>query len=352
MRNDFRYGLVRLVALALLVVCCAKEESGPSAPVTHFFVKGADMSWLTEMEGAGVKFFDDNGNQKDCMAILKERGINTIRLRAWVHPVGGWNGNADVVTKAKRARALGMRIMIALHLSDTWADPGHQTKPASWASLSVADLRTRVFNYTKGLMDTLRLNDATPSYVQIGNETNDGMLWPEGKVSSNGNNFTNMAAFITQGYNAVKAVSDTTKVIVHISNGHDSALFRWMFDGLANNGAVFDIIGMSLYPSFTPGGAANWSFVNTQCLNNMNDMVVRYNKPVMLVEVGMPQNDAEASKMFLSDLIVKTKSVSAGKGLGVMYWEPECYNNWKGYGLGAFDSSGKPTVALDAFVFN
>jgi arabinogalactan endo-1,4-beta-galactosidase len=177
--------------------------------------------------------------------------------------------------------------------------------------------------------------------VQVGNETNDGMLWPDGKASVNRNNF---AQLVIAGYNAVKAVDASIKVIVHISNGYDNNLFRWIFDGLKNNGAQWDIIGMSLYP--TP---SNWSALNNQCLSNMNDMVSRYNKDVMVLEVGMSWDQATACNSFLTDLITKVRAVSGGRGLGVLYWEPEAYNNWQGYTLGAFDNSGKPTVALNAF---
>jgi arabinogalactan endo-1,4-beta-galactosidase len=149
---------------------------------------------------------------------------------------------------------------------------------------------------------------------------------------------------IIAGYNAVKSVDTSIKVMVHISNGYDNNLFRWIFDGLKSNGAQWDIVGMSLYPS-----VSNWSSYNSQCLSNMNDMVSRYNKDVMVVEVGMSWDQAPVCESFLADLIAKTKSVTNGRGLGVFYWEPECYNNWQGYTLGAFDNSGKPTVALNAF---
>jgi len=117
-----------------------------------------------------------------------------------------------------------------------------------------------------------------------------------------------------------------------------------MFDGLKNNGAKWDIIGMSLYPT-----TANWSTLNSQCLANMNDMVSRYGKDVMVLETGMSSTEASACNSFIADLINKVKSVSNGKGLGVFYWEPESYNNWQSYTLGAFDNSGKPTIALNAF---
>lgn len=155
--------------------------------------------------------------------------------------------------------------------------------------------------------------------MQIGNETNDGMLWREGRVSANINNF---AQLINAGYDAVKAIDTAIKVIVHISNGYDNTLFRWMFDGLVNNGAKWDIIGMSLHPN-----AANWATLNSQCLTNMNDMVARYNKDVMVVEIGMSWTDSTASNAFIADLITKVKLVNNKRGRGVFYWEPESFNN-------------------------
>ncbi|MEP7145267.1 MAG: glycosyl hydrolase 53 family protein, partial [Ferruginibacter sp.] len=198
-----------------------------------------------------------------------------------------------------------------------------------------------VTTHTTAVLNTLKINGITPAWVQIGNETNDGMLWPDGKASVNMGNF---AQLISAGYNAVKAIDPEIKVIVHLSNGYDNVLYRWIFDGLKNNGAQWDIIGMSLYPS-----AANWSALNHQCASNMNDMVSRYSKEVMVVEIGMSWTDAIECNSFISDLISKVKLVTGGKGLGVFYWEPESYNNWQGYTFGAFDNSGKPTVALNAF---
>lgn len=167
------------------------------------------------------------------------------------------------------------------------------------------------------------------------------MLWPEGKASSN---MANFIRFINSGYDAVKGVFPKAKVIVHLSNGFDNALYRWMFDALKSGGAKWDVIGMSLYPSVT-----NWSSLNNQCLTNMNDMVGRYGKEIMIVEVGMPWDSPDVCKNFITDLITKVKSLPNGFGLGVVYWEPEAYNNWNGYSLGAFDNSGKPTIGLDAF---
>ena len=328
----------------LICFSCKKSAITPTPPVTTTdspFAKGADISWLTEMEGAGKKFYTTGGTQQDCFKLLHSLGMNTIRLRVWVNPAAGWNNKADVVAKAIRAKNEGLRIMIDFHYSDTWADPGNQTKPAAWAALSISDMKTALYNHTTEVLTALKSANVQPEWVQVGNETNDGMLWPEGKASTNMNTFTQ---FINAGYDAVKSVFPTAKVVVHISNGYDNALFRWLFDGLKTNGAKWDVIGLSLYPNTT-----NWATLNTQCLTNMNDMVARYSKEVMVVEVGMPWDQATTCKSFLTDLIAKTKSVTNKKGIGVLYWEPEAYSNWNGYTLGAFDNSGKPTVALDAF---
>lgn len=336
--------------LSILLCCLACKKGGNSDTVDNIpasagstagvFFKGVDISWLTQMEASGYKFYNSNGTQQDCLQILKDKGMNTVRLRVWVNPADGWCNITDVVAKAKRASALGMKIMIDLHYSDTWADPGKQTKPATWASQSFTALPTTVHDYTQTVINTLKANGITPDWVQVGNETNDGMLWEDGRASVSMGNF---AKLIAAGYQGVKDASSTTKVVVHLSNGYDNALFRWMFDGLKSNGAKWDIIGMSLYPT-----AANWQAYNNQCLANMNDMVARYGTPVMICETGFAANDAATAKIFLSDLISKVKSVSNGNGLGVLYWEPEAYN-WMGYGLGAFDDTGKPTISLDAF---
>jgi arabinogalactan endo-1,4-beta-galactosidase len=337
----------------ILVISCSNKGSTPAPVITQpvvvtykspvvasTFAKGADISWVTQMEAAGVKFYDKTGKQQDLFVLMKSLGFNSIRLRAWVSPADGWCNTADLVAKALRAKSAGMKIMIDFHYSDSWADPGKQNKPAAWASLDFNTLVTTLHDYTVNTMNTLKTNGITPDWVQVGNETNDGMLWEDGRASKS---MANFAALVKSGYSAVKSVSSTTKVIVHISNGFDNSLFRWMFDGLKANGAQWDIIGMSLYPT-----ATNWSVLNAQCFSNINDMVSRYSTPVMIVEVGLDATAASTSRDFLTDIITKVNSVSGGNGLGVFYWEPEAFN-WQGYGLGAFDNTGKPTIALDAF---
>ena len=324
--------------------CCSKSNSSaaikPVVVTDTTFAKGADVSWVTQMEASGYKFYDKNGNQQDLFVLMKSLGFNSIRLRAWVNPTNGWCNTTDLIKKAVRAKNAGMKIMIDFHYSDVWADPGDQNKPAAWVNLTTANLITTLSSYTTGVMDTLKMNGITPNWVQVGNETNDGMLWEDGRASAQ---MATFAALISSGYNAVKSVSPSTKVIVHISNGFDNSLFEWMFDGLKANGAKWDIIGMSLYPTIS-----NYTTLDAQCLANMNDMVTRYGTPVMIVEVGMEADQPATTQGFLTDILNKVHSVNNKQGLGVFYWEPEAYN-WQGYGLGAFDNTGKPTVALNAF---
>lgn len=311
---------------------------------TPAFAKGADISWVTQMEASNYHFYNKAGQQQDLFQLLQgDYALNTIRLRVWVNPPGGYNNAADVLAKALRAKALGMRLLIDFHYSDTWADPGTQTKPVAWQGYTVAQLKQAVYDHTTSVLTLLATNNITPEWVQVGNETNDGMLWPEGRVTVNG--FANFAAFIDQGYAAVKAASPTSKVIVHIANGENNNLFHYNFDGLQANGARWDVIGLSLYPN-----AATWNTYTAQAQANMNDLVTRYpGKEVMVVETGMDNYVPIATREMLRDLIAKTQAVPNNKGLGVLYWEPQVYN-WQGYTLGAWGANNAATVALDGFL--
>jgi arabinogalactan endo-1,4-beta-galactosidase len=307
------------------------------------FAKGADVGWVSEMEASGRVFRDRAGKAEDLYAILKEQGMDAIRLRVWVNPQDGWNGIADVVAKAKRAQAAGMRIMIDFHYSDSWADPQQQTKPKAWANYTVPQLAAAVAEHTRTSLAALRDAGVTPTWVQVGNETRTGMLWPEGDATKHMENY---ARFVDSGYGAVKQVFPDASVIVHVDNCHDNATFRWNFDGLKAHGARFDMIGVSSYP--TTAKNLTWQHATAACLANLNDMVHRYGKPVILSEVGVPWDHPDG-KAVIADLIAKARAVDGGGARGVFYWEPEAYD-WKGYPMGAFDRGGKPTAIMDAFL--
>lgn len=327
--------------LLLLLLALQAGFSSRLLAQSGTFAKGADVGWLTQMEASGRVFYNATGMQQDLLQVLKGYDMNTIRLRVWVNPAGGWNGKNDVVAKAIRARNLGLRLLIDFHYSDSWADPSQQNKPAAWAGLTFSQLKQALYDHTYSLLDSLKCNNIVPEWVQVGNETPDGMLWPDGRISTNPQNF---AQLVDMGYAAVKAVNPTSKVIVHVDQGNNNSRFRYVLDRLAQYGARYDVIGLSLYPTTT-----NWPTLTAQCQANMNDLVSRYpGKEVMVVETGMPATAPIPTRQMLLDLIAKTRAVPGNKGLGVLYWEPQAYN-WMGYGLGAWANSGQPTVALDAF---
>ncbi|RYY04809.1 MAG: arabinogalactan endo-1,4-beta-galactosidase [Gammaproteobacteria bacterium] len=326
----------RLMAAAGLLL----SSSLSSAAV----VKGADVSWTSEIEANGYKYYNRSGVQKDIFAIMKEQGMTAARLRVWVNPAQGWyNSTQDVVAKAKRAKAAGLSVMIDFHYSDSWADPGQQTKPAAWASYSFTQLMDAVYNHTTFVLQAVKDAGVTPLWVQVGNETSNGMLWNDGKASTNMKNY----AWLTNtGYNASKSIFPNAKVVVHLANCFKNADNRWLFDGLVANGAKFDVLGFSDYPTNVSG--STWQTINASCLTNLNDMVSRYGKEVMISEIGVPWDNSSAQTI-VKDMVTKVGQVTGGKGIGIFYWEPEARPGWSGYTMGAMDANGKATAAWDAF---
>ena len=214
-----------MIASAVLTSCSKDPDDGneknetPDAIEKGEFAKGADISWATQMEKDGVKFYGADGNAIECTALMKEIGMNAIRLRVWVNPEDGWCGKEDVLVKAKRAQALGLRLMIDFHYSDSWADPSKQAKPAAWADFGVEKLAEAVAGHTEEVLTLLKDNGVDVEWVQVGNEVNNGMLHPEGNIGKE-ENILNFVNFFNAGYNAVKKVFPQAKVILHRSDGH------------------------------------------------------------------------------------------------------------------------------------
>ncbi|GEM65140.1 arabinogalactan endo-beta-1,4-galactanase [Sphingobacterium faecium NBRC 15299] len=308
---------------------------------TGHLAQGADVSWITEMEASGVQFYNTGGTSVDGMKLVQSLGVDAVRLRVWVNPQNGWCNQDDLLVKARRAKHLGMRLLIDFHYSDTWADPGQQNKPAAWSTLSFSELKAAVASHTTSVLQLLKDNGIQPEWVQVGNETGNGMLWEDGKASVN---MANYAALNNAGYDAVKAILPNSKVIVHLQNGQDNSLFRWLFDGLKNNGGKWDVIGMSLYPN-----KENWEAYNTACINNINDMIGRYQSEVMICEVGMSWDEEEVAEQWLKELLKAANGIPNQKVLGIFYWEPLAYAGWNGYTLGALDNNGRPTKVWNAF---
>ena len=319
------------------------------------FSKGADIGWLSEMQAAGKLFYNATGTaQQDVLTTLKENGMDAIRLRVWVNPLPDGNGKIyndinDVLKRALLAKAAGMKLMIDFHYSDGWADPGQQTKPAAWKFYTQQQLITAVATHTRDSLTFLRNNGITPDWVQVGNETNNGMLWGTtdstagGKASASMKNYADLT---NSGYDAVKSVFPNALVIVHVSNCYSANTFNFIFGGLKANGGKFDVIGGSDYPTQVANQTALQ--VNSSCAANLATMATTYNVPVMISEIGVPWDNVDA-KAIVADLVTKIRGIPNNRGLGVFYWEPQAYG-WKGYSLGAYDASGKPTTALSGFL--
>lgn len=302
---------------------------------------GGDISWLTEMEAAGIKFRNYDGTQGNCMEILKSLGFNSFRFRVWVNPENQYCTTEDVITKSLRAKAFGMDIMIDFHYSDDWADPSKQTTPAQWKNLGIDALVQKVTDYTIATCQELKDKGIEPKWVQVGNETSDGMLWPLGKASTNPKNF---ARLFKAGYEAVKTVFPDTKVIAHVDRAQDYDHLEWLYNILVSNGATFDVMGLSLYPEKND----YISFVsNTE--SNMKKLIQKFDRDVMLVEVGMGESYVTECRDFLTKCFQLSERIADNRMLGVLYWEPQCNSSWNGYKKGAFNSQWRPTDALKAY---
>ena len=334
-----------LLLFSSILYSCKKETVLPVFP-QDAFAKGADVGWLSQMESTGYKFFDVDGTEKDCLQLLKDRGMNTIRLRVFVNPsndsINGHCSKDETVAMAVRAKNMGMRVLIDFHYSDSWADPSKQNKPAAWANHTFAELLTDVYNHTTDVLNALKAAGVKPEWVQIGNEIPSGILWPEGKYT----NFNQLAQLLNKGYEATKNIDSSIKVIVHIDQGNDNARFRWFFDNARNNGVKYDVIGLSYYPYWLN---SDYTITIDNLKNNMIDMVSRYGKEVMIVEVGGDFTKVQNTYDMLVAVINVVRNIPNNKGLGVIYWEPEGEKSWSGYQLNCWQSNGKPSTALDAF---
>lgn len=357
--------------LCLLLTLLAVVPSSVSATP---FTLGADISWTTEMEQKGEKLYNYNGEERDAFTLMKEMGLSAIRLRVWVDPTkhGNWCDKVDVLTKAKRAKALGLDIMIDFHYSDWWADPGKQNIPEAWANHKYKQMLTDVANHTTEMLILLKDNGIDVKWVQVGNETSNGMLWsvktnPEtgweikddkgnttitqsmGHIDRNPEQY---AGFFKAGYEAAKAVFPETKVIVHLDNGYSNSLYNRNLDVLRDNGAKWDIIGMSLYPYWSRKYEDAAPKLFAECIRNMKSLYKKYGTDCMIVETGFEVNEKEpwvmeSGREQLSQLIRLCKTTTDGHCLGIFYWEPVCRP--RQYKLGAFTSQGHPTSIMRAF---
>ncbi len=305
------------------------------------FIKGMDISMLRELEEYGAVYYH-HGKQQDLFEILRESGVNLIRLRLWHNPYslqgepygGGTNDFHTTLVLAKRAAAQGMKFMLNLHYSDFWTDPSKQFKPKAWEKMNLQELEEAVYQYTDQTLCALRAESVEPQYVQVGNELTNGLLWPEGHV----NRLEDMARLLNAGISAVKAFHPETAVMLHLDFGTDNALYRRWFEAAEKFQLSYDIIGMSYYPY--------WNGKLELLEQNMADISRRFGKDILVAETaigytadslgcaGMVYSQELAQKtdysptkqgqhFFLKELTRTIRNVPDHRGRGFIYWEPE-----------------------------
>lgn len=257
---------------------------------------GADISGTTHDEARGVYSIDSLGRQTENTQLMKDYGMNAIRLRVWVNPRGGWSAKEDVLEMARRAKDLDMALMIDFHYSDWWADPEKQNIPSAWKDYTLEEMKTALADHTSSTLRYLKENGIDVKWVQVGNETRNGFLWPIGQIDvKDMSNIANYASLTTAGYDAVKSVYPEAEVIVHIDNGFDNPTYETIFDGLKANGGKWDIIGMSVYPYWAikydhePDAASTLR----DAIDNIRKLNAKYGCDVMIVETGVDSSKPE-----------------------------------------------------------
>ena len=367
------------IVVAMLFSSCKKESSTVPIPVKSSyawdkFSMGADLSYATQMANNGYTF-RDSGKVKDEFIIFRDYGCNTVRIRLFVNPQTCVNGSggtdvyarlANVEALIARAKALHLAVNLDLHYSDCWADPGNQYTPAAWQSSNgdVATMSDSVYAYTTRILNELKNKSLVPEMIQIGNEVNNGMLWPTGKVVNA--DFTSLGQLLNAGIRAVRDFSLTStikpKIILHCSSLDIS---DWWLNGITQAGVVdFDMVGFSYY--------FNYLDSNSQ-LTNMNSVAATirhiteaYGKQVIIVEVAYYWSGVDATGypisfnpiveypytplgqyQFMKDF---TQAVIDGGGVGVQYWAPDYLNTpWGGEmeARSLFDFNGDALPALN-----
>jgi beta-galactosidase len=292
-------------------------------PVTKMM--GADISWLPELEARGIHFSDNKG-ERDAIEILKDHGFNYIRLRIFNEPARdsgyspgkGFCDLAHTLAMARRVKAAGLRLLLDFHYSDYWADPGKQYKPAAWRGLGFLTLTDSVYAFTKRVLSALKQQNTLPDMVQVGNEINHGMIWPEGSMRHP----DSLAALIYAGIRGVKAVDATCPIMQHIALGGQNDESHFWLDKMLERQLPFDVIGLSYYP--------RWHGSLSDLRYNIDDLARQYGKDVIVVEYT--QYKTEVNNIAFS--------VPGDLGKGTCIWEP------LSYGEQMFDKEGKANDLL------
>jgi beta-galactosidase len=268
---------------------------------------GADISFLPQFEDRGVSFKEDS-LKIDGIELLKEHGFNYIRLRIFVEPENekayapekGYCNLGYTLAMAKRAKEGGMKLLLDFHYSDYWADPQQQFKPKRWEGLDFETLQDSVRQYTKNTLNIFKQEGVFPDMIQIGNEINHGLLWPEGHISE----LDQLAGLLKAGVAGTRMISPLVPVMMHIALGGQNEEAVFWLDNMIARDVHFDIIGLSYYP--------RWHGTLKDLENNLQDLVARYKLPLNVVEYNDFPKEVHDIVFALPD----------DKGKGACIWEP------------------------------
>ncbi|KAJ7519863.1 hypothetical protein O6H91_20G058800 [Diphasiastrum complanatum] len=308
---------------------------------------GHDLSTVIQCEQHGTKYWDfDLSDPRPPELIVAAHGANLVRLRLWVNPPAGYSDLPSVFQFARRAQQANLKVLLCLHLSDYWADPGQQTTPTAWRDLDFNALSITVNNYVTFVIDALGSQGTPPFIVAVGNEVSNGVLWPIGSLS-NTHSFTSL---LKSGLAAVK--SKGVASMIHINNGQDQGLVTWFMDLMNANNVQFDYLGLSFYPR----EGASLSSLEASCAN----VAICYEIPIVVVETAdswMTPKDPDAQAASIRDLLTVVSSVPRGLGVGVLYWESawlplgEAYPGERNHfwNRSLWDEHGRPLPALKCY---
>ncbi len=345
----------------LFTLACARNEV--QSPVlekdTLSFIYAVDISNYPQISESNMPFFDQEGREEALLAILKTSGVNTIRLRLWVNPTGGYSGFEEVNHLSVELKSKGFKTWLSVHYSDTWADPGSQKIPKKWKNLNFDSLKDSVFNYTRNIVTELN-----PDYIQIGNEINNGLLHPHGNMSTN---YEQFLALMKSSILAVRDNINTPKIIIHYEGIKGS---DWFFRQLIS--LDYDIIGLSYYPIWHGKSL-------TDLKDKMQLLAQSHHKKIVIAETAYPftlewNDDTNNIVGMAKQLInpdypatpmgqlhymetIKSISTTASYGIGYCYWGAELIA-WKGSqatdgspweNQALFDFNHRALPALDTF---
>jgi arabinogalactan endo-1,4-beta-galactosidase len=289
-------------------------------------VLGADISFLPQLEARGLKF-SDKGVPKDAIQILKDHHFNYIRLRIFNNPAADSGYSPHTLAMAKRVRQAGLQLLLDFHYSDTWADPQKQFKPLAWRELHGAALATAVHDYTKEVLLALQAQGTPPNMVQVGNEINHGMMWPDANVqlSDSLTRYDTLAQLAQAGSSAVREASPKTLVMLHIALGGQLQLSNTWLDRMNAHQVDFDVIGESYYPK--------WHGTIADLQANLTQLAQRYPQDIVVVEYSERKRE-------VNDVAF---NLPGGKGKGSFIWEP--LNTWEAI----FDKQGQANELLPVY---